>query len=111
MPWDLDRFTSRDFALKYRGFKSIQDDRSKEAWHIARWQVAKLITPHLKKGARLKETDLIRFPWEQKPPSVDVREFVAMHRQKFGKLPTPKAGEYKPLTLDQLYQLKSKINE
>lgn len=111
MPWDLDRFTSRDFALKYRGFKSIQDDRSKEAWHIARWQVAKLLTPHLKKEARLKETDLIRFPWEQKIPSVDVREFVAQHQKKFGKLQPPKAGQSKPLTLEQLFQLKSKINE
>lgn len=111
MPWDLDKFTSRDFALKYRGFKAIQDDKSKEAWHIARWQVSKLITPHLKKGAKLKETDLILFPWERKSPSVDVREFVAQHRQKFAKLPPPKKGQYKPLTLEQLYQLKSKINE
>lgn len=107
MPWDLDKFAPRDFAIKYRGFKAFQDEKSKEAWHIARWQVAKLITPHLKKGARLKETDLIVFPWERKNSVVDIREFVTMHRDKFAKLPPPKQSKGKPLTLDEIYKLKS----
>ena len=56
-----------DFLLAAEGFYELEEQRERRHWERARWTSAIAIQPHAKKGARIKPTDLCKFPWEAKP--------------------------------------------
>ena len=74
--------------MKLDGFRELQIQKTREMWHATRWSAHAVIMPHLKRGSRLKETDLIRFPWESKTVDFEaIKEFVTKNKSEFDKLP------------------------
>ena len=59
--WDC---TLTELFAGVRGHRESINRQSREQWEQTRWLATSLITPHLKKGKRLKPSDLIKFPWE-----------------------------------------------
>ena len=43
----------------------IEQQRQEIEWERVRWQTAALLSPHAKKGQRIKPADLVKFPWEE----------------------------------------------
>lgn len=56
-----------DLLLAAEGFMELEEQRERQAWERARWTAAMAMQPHAKKGARIKPTDLCKFPWDAKP--------------------------------------------
>jgi hypothetical protein len=56
-----------DFLLAAEGFFELEEMRERQSWERARWSAAMAIQPHAKKGARIKPSDLCKFPWDPKP--------------------------------------------
>jgi hypothetical protein len=56
----------REFFLKQHGFNDQVERNERNQWEMIRWQTAYLLQPHMKKGKKMKPTDLIKFPWEEK---------------------------------------------
>jgi hypothetical protein len=66
--WTIDEFwwsTPRELINAYRGKHKQEERTEREQWERVRWQAAAIISPHAKKGLKIK--DLIVFPWEKKP--------------------------------------------
>ena len=57
--------TFNDFLLAADGFHRLEEVRQQQEWERTRWQTLLLLSPHTKKGHRLKPTDLCTFPWEK----------------------------------------------
>lgn len=49
-----------------KAYYKKEQQRSQEAWDQTRWLATFVLQPHMKKGKRLKPTDLAKFPWDQK---------------------------------------------
>jgi len=47
-----------------QGFGEQQEQRERAEWERVRWLGSIVMQPHLKKGRKLKPTDLATFPWE-----------------------------------------------
>lgn len=58
--------TLEEFMLAAEGFMQVEENREKQHWERSRWVASLLLQPHLKKGTRLKPTDIAKFPWEKK---------------------------------------------
>lgn len=56
----------RFFFLKWAGYNELESERRQNAWNIARWQTAYLLSPYSKK--RINPTDLAKFEWDERPP-------------------------------------------
>lgn len=56
-----------DFLLAADGFYELEETRERQSWERARWSAAMAMQVHAKKGARIKPTDLCKFPWDPKP--------------------------------------------
>ena len=54
-----------------QGKSEAQTDAERSAWEQTRWLGYVVLQPHLKKGSSMKPTDLIKFPWENKPKATD----------------------------------------
>ena len=48
-----------------RGHNKAEEAKSRDEWERIRWQTSVLLSPHMKKGSKLKPKDLITFPWEE----------------------------------------------
>lgn len=57
--------TLEEFLLAAEGFMQLEENREKQHWERSRWLAALLLQPHVKKGTRLKPTDIAKFPWEK----------------------------------------------
>lgn len=73
--WDT---TLTELFAAVRGYRESVNRQGREQWEQVRWLATSIITPHLKKGKRLKPTDLMKFPWENETvdpaPSRNERE-------------------------------------
>jgi hypothetical protein len=81
MGWGETEFhlaTPRYFANVLEGFQQQQDALSRERWTIARYQAQFFLSPHLKRGKRLKATDLGAFPWEKEYTKLSPEQVQAL---------------------------------
>lgn len=69
--WDM---LPRTFYNKQHGFFEHHEYLQREEWERTRWLAGMNIQPHLKKGTKMKPTDLCRFPWDPKPKSSKLDE-------------------------------------
>ena len=46
------------------------------SWEQTRWIAAVLLQPHMKKGKRMKPTDLVKFPWEESKKTKQTKEEI-----------------------------------
>ena len=58
-----------DFQIAAEGFYELEELRQQAHWERSRWVACLTLSPHAKKGHRIKPTDLAIFPWEKKPKS------------------------------------------
>ena len=58
-----------DFLLAAQGFYDLEEQRQRSNWERHRWTATILLSPHSKKGQKIKPHDLCIFPWEKKPKS------------------------------------------
>ena len=64
-PVEFEELTPFEFQLKLEGFYEFQDSMQRREWERVRWQTARLLQPHAKKGKTISEKDLVVFPWEK----------------------------------------------
>jgi hypothetical protein len=61
-----------------RGRQDAEREKQQDEWERARSLAMVFIQPHLKKGAILKPTDVMKFDWDTKPkpikPASDIKE-------------------------------------
>lgn len=55
-----------DFLLAAQGFFELEEIRQQAHWERHRWSACLALSPHAKKGQRIKPQDLSIFPWEKK---------------------------------------------
>lgn len=60
--WDL---LPRQFFLMQKAYHKKVEQKTIESWEQTRWLAAVMMQPHMKKGARIKPTDIAKFPWEK----------------------------------------------
>ena len=77
--------TPKYYRLRLFGMRTAQEQQYRNQWTIARWQVATIIAPHLKKP--IEPIRLMRFPWER--PPIDIVATVAKYKDIFAKLTPP----------------------
>jgi len=58
--------TFEEFLYAAQGMNRQEEQRQQQEWERARWTATLLLSPHAKKGQRIKPTDLCIFPWEKK---------------------------------------------
>lgn len=68
--WSL---TLRSVTNIMQGRAQAEDARERGHWERTRWAAATYLQPHLKKGSKLKLTDLISFPWEETAPVAPIK--------------------------------------
>lgn len=64
-PFLLMDMTAAEFSAAVRGFRRKQEWLQQQEWERSRWLATLMMQPHLKKGSKLKPTDLVVFPWEE----------------------------------------------
>jgi hypothetical protein len=67
LKWSVGQFWDaepREFVNAMRGHNKAEDAKAREEWERIRWQTSVLLSPHMKKGSKMKPKDLIEFPWE-----------------------------------------------
>tara|TARA_R110002020_G_scaffold154529_8_gene334424 strand:- start:1320 stop:1625 length:306 start_codon:yes stop_codon:yes gene_type:complete len=60
--WDI---LPREFFLMQKAYYKKEQQKTQESWEQTRWIAAVLLQPHMKKGKRMKPTELVKFPWEE----------------------------------------------
>lgn len=65
----VERMTLPMLAHAVQGWEDVEQRRAREAWERTRWHACALLQPHMKKGKKLRPSDLIRFPWDAKKGS------------------------------------------
>jgi hypothetical protein len=109
-PFELNYYTPLDFMQKLHGFRELKRQQTREMWMATRWQTHKLLQPHLKRGTRLNERDLIRFPWEQNSSdTASLHDFVTKNKSEFDKLPkvTRISKDGKKLSLQEAMKIQA----
>jgi Flp pilus assembly protein CpaB len=66
MPASLYSLTFDEFVVMLEGRRKVDEAKMHDDWERTRWLAMALLQVHLKKGKRLKASDLITFPWEGK---------------------------------------------
>ena len=72
------------FRIKLEGLREAQTQQFRNDWERTRWLATIILSPHAKKGKGIKQTDLIKFDWEQ--PKMNVVEIVTKYKDVFDKL-------------------------
>lgn len=57
--------TFDEFNAAVKGRREVMEAKQREEWERTRWQTCILLQPHIKKGTKLTEQKLRRFPWEE----------------------------------------------
>jgi len=68
--------TFQDFQLAAEGFFELEEIRQRAEWERARWMSCLTLSPHTKKGQRIKPEDIATFPWEQKSKKVGSNQLL-----------------------------------
>ena len=58
--------TFQEFCAAAQGMHKMIDMQERNEWERTRWAAALALSPHAKKGQKIKPTDLCIFPWEKK---------------------------------------------
>lgn len=66
----------RQFFLMQKAHHKKVQQKTQESWEQTRWIAAVLLQPHMKKGKRMKPTDLVKFPWEEKPKTKQTKKEI-----------------------------------
>ena len=66
MPASLYSLTFDEFVVMLDGRRKVDEAKMHDDWERTRWLAMAMLQVHLKKGKRLKTSDLITFPWEGK---------------------------------------------
>lgn len=61
----LNAMTFDEFNAAVKGRREMMEAEQREEWERIRWQTCILLQPHIKKGSKLTEQKLRRFPWEK----------------------------------------------
>ena len=79
--------TLEDFLLAADGFHRLEEVRQQQDWERTRWLATLTLSPHTKKGHRLKPTDLCIFPWEKQKKKKGSNKLIknAIKRMSDGK--------------------------
>jgi len=83
----FNEITPRYFMLRLKGLRAAQQQAYRNEWERTRWLAVFMVMPYSKK--RLKPTDLMRFPWEQKI-AASVKDIITANKAIFDKLTPPK---------------------
>jgi hypothetical protein len=60
--------TFRSVLNVIEGRREMHEAQDRAEWERVRWLATIGLQPHLKKGSKMKPTDLVEFSWEKKPP-------------------------------------------
>lgn len=71
-PQQLDNLTPREFFYKAKGFYELQTNNQRLQYETARLTATLVLNSFTEKA--LKPTDLIYFPWEDKPPKPTINK-------------------------------------
>ena len=63
-PDEMNMFDFRELIIKYNGYKNKIESKFKLSWEQTRWLAFVTLQPHISKNNKLKQTDLIKFPWD-----------------------------------------------
>lgn len=66
MPATFYEATPRELENALKGFFNLHEVREQQAWERERWSTLVLVNIQLPKNQKVKATDLVRFPWENK---------------------------------------------
>jgi len=58
--------TFEEFIAAAKGMNRQEELRQQMEWERTRWAAVLALSPHAKKGQRIKPTDICIFPWEKK---------------------------------------------
>jgi len=58
--------TFEEFMWAAKGMNQLEEQRERQQWERARWSAVLALSPHAKKGQRIKPHDIAIFPWEKK---------------------------------------------
>jgi hypothetical protein len=71
--WDL---LPREFFLMQKAYFKKEQTKTQESWEQTRWLATLFLQPHMKKGKKLKPTDLAKFPWEEKKKTKQTKKEI-----------------------------------
>lgn len=74
-------YTLRELLIASKKKQELMEQEQKDNWERTRWLGMVILQPNLKKGQRLKPTDLITFPWER-PKSTKKKENISPRELK-----------------------------
>lgn len=73
--------TPNEFNLRLEGWREQQEAQSRERWEQTRHLAYLSLLPHLDRKKRLKITDVLAFPWDEKPKPPSQSEQLETLRQ------------------------------
>lgn len=78
-PFSVMDMTADEFSAAVRGFRRRQEWEQQQEWERIRWLGSITLQPHLKKGSKMKPTDLVTFPWEEVKEQKPVDALAILH--------------------------------
>lgn len=77
----VERMTLPMIAQAVEGWEEVEQRRARDNWERTRWLACALLQPHMRKGKKLRPTDLLRFPWEKRSGGMGWEQLRA-HRKR-----------------------------
>jgi len=66
--------TVQEFSLMMDGYVQEREEDMIDAWNRSRWIAALLLSPHSKRGQRIKLSDIAVFPWDENKKTITKAE-------------------------------------
>ncbi len=85
MPNDWELLSPEYFMFRLSGLRNSQTNIYRQEWEQTRWLAFSMLTPHIKKNAKMTPQNLIIFPWESNQEE-GIAEFVAKRKDLYAKL-------------------------
>jgi hypothetical protein len=85
MPNDWELLSPEYFMIRLSGLRNAQTSIYRQEWERSRWTAFILLSPHIKKNAKMSPQNLITFPWESDQEE-SIAEFVAKRKDLYAKL-------------------------
>lgn len=86
-PGSFYSYTIDELLVAVKKKQELLEQEQRDSWERTRWLAMVLLQPNLKKGQRLKPSDLVTFPWEKpiKPKKLSKEELVKEILERDGK--------------------------
>lgn len=74
----------QDLSLILEAWAKRREAEYEASWERTRFLALTMLTPYTKKGKKLRPTDIIQFPWDEKPKRASTEDLERISRM-FGE--------------------------